>query len=90
MDIKWINHPAMKKIDARKLALLVDLANQSKGLSAEKALPLLMSTNAKMQSLGLNFSSEESDLLIEILSNDMSVADKQKIDVMKQMIAKQK
>ncbi len=90
MDLNWINHPAMKNIDARKLAILVDLANQAKGLSTDKALPLLVSTNAKMKSLGLTFTPDESDLLVDILSKDMNAADKQKLELVKKMISKNK
>lgn len=90
MDLNWINHPAMKNIDARKLAILVDLANQANGLSTDKALPLLVSTNAKMKSLGLSFTPEETDLLVEILSKDMNAADKQKLELVKKMISKNK
>lgn len=90
MDLNWINHPAMKNIDARKLAILVDLANQAKGLSTDKALPLLVSTNAKMKSLGLTFTPDESDLLVEIVSKDMNAADKQKLELVKKMILKNK
>lgn len=90
MDLNWINHPAMKNIDARKLAILVDLANQATGLSTDKALPLLVSTNAKMKALGLTFTPDETDLLVEIISKDMSAADKQKLEVVKKMITKNK
>jgi hypothetical protein len=90
MDLNWINHPAMKNIDARKLAILVDLANQANGLNTDKALPLLVSTNAKMKSLGLTFTPDESDLLVEILSKDMNAADKQKLELVKKMISKNK
>lgn len=87
-NYNWINHPAMKNIDARKLAILVDLANEAEGLSSDKALPLLIKTNAKMKALGLTFTPTESELLVEILSQDMSPADKQKLEVLKRMIAK--
>jgi len=90
MDLNWINHPAMKNIDARKLAILVDLANQANGLTTDKALPLLISTNAKMKSLGLSFTPEETDLLVDILSKDMNASDKQKLELVKKMITKNK
>lgn len=87
-NYNWINHPAMKDIDAKKLAILVDLANEAEGLGTDKALPLLLKTNAKMKALGLSFTPTETDLLVEILSQDMSPADKQKLEVLKKMIAK--
>jgi hypothetical protein len=89
-DFTWINHPAMKNIDARKLALLVDLANESEGLAPDKALPMLIKANAKMKALGLNFTAEETDLIIEILTKDMAPADRQKVEIIKKMAAKKK
>lgn len=89
-DLEWINHPAMKDIDARKLAILVELANEAEGKPADKALPLLIKANAKMKALGLTFSTEESDLMVEILTKDMPPAEKQKLDMIKKMIAKKK
>ncbi len=86
--LDWINHPAMKNIDARKLAILVDLANEAEGKSADKALPLLIKANAKMKALGLSFTPNESDLMVEILTKDMSPADKQRLEMIKKMIVK--
>lgn len=87
-DVTWINHPAMKNIDARKLAILIDLMNEAEGKSTDKALPLLIKTNAKMKSLGLTFTPDETNLIVEILTKDMSPAEKQKVEMMKKMIAK--
>ncbi|QHQ62611.1 hypothetical protein Ana3638_19015 [Anaerocolumna sedimenticola] len=89
-DLEWINHPAMKNIDARKLAVLVDLANEAEGKPVDKALPLLIKANAKLKALGLTFTPDESSLMIEILTKDMSPADKQKLEMIKKMIAKKK
>lgn len=89
-DLAWINHPAMKNIDARKLAILVDLANEAEGKSAEKALPLLISANAKLKALGLTFTTQESDLIVEILTADMPPQEKQKLELIKKMMPKKK
>lgn len=87
-DLAWINHPAMKNIDARKLAVLVDLANEVEGKPADKALPVLIKANAKMKALGLTFTPEESDLMIEILTKDMSPQERQKLEMIKKMMPK--
>lgn len=87
-DTNWINHPAMKNLDARKLAVLIDLMNEADGKPLDKALPLLIKTNAKMKALGLTFTPEETSLIVEILSKDMSPADKQKLEMIKRMTAK--
>lgn len=91
MDFNWINHPAMKNIDARKLAVLVEIANEAEGKTTpDKILPLLVKTNAKIKSLGLDFSKDETDLIIEILTRDMSPADKQKVEMIKKMTTRKK
>ncbi len=89
-DLNWMNHPAMKNIDARKLAVLIDLANEAEGIPTDKALPLLIKANAKMKALGLSFSQDETDLLVDILTKDMSEADKKKVEMIKKLAIKNK
>ena len=90
MEHSWLKNPLIRNMNPKKLALLIDLGNKSKGISAEKALPLLISTNAKMKQLGLSLSSEESELLVEVMSADMTQADKEKLQKIKQIIAQNK
>ena len=85
-DLSWINHPAMEHIDPRKLAILVDLANEAEGKPLEQSLPFIMNANTKLRSQNLSFSKEENELLVEVLSKDMSPQDKMKLDLMKRMI----
>lgn len=87
-DLSWMNNPAMKNIDPRKLAILIDLANEADGVTTDKALPLLIKTNAKMKALGLTFTPDETSLIVEILTKDMSPADKQKVEMIKKMTSK--
>lgn len=85
-DLSWINHPAMEHIDPRKLAILVDLANEAEGKPLTQSLPFIMNANTKLRAQNLSFSKEENELLVEVLSKDMSPQDKMKLDMMKQMI----
>ncbi len=89
-NVAWMNHPAMKNIDARKLAILVDLANEAEGKAADKALPLIIKANAQLKAMGLTFSNEEADLMVDILTKDMSPNEKQKVDMIKKMMPKNK
>lgn len=85
-DLSWINHPAMEHIDPRKLAILVDLANESQGKPLEQSLPYIMNANSKLKAQNLSFSPEESSLLIDILSQGMSSQDKKKLEMMQKMM----
>ena len=85
-DLSWIKHPAMEHIDPRKLAILVDLANEAEGKPLDQSLPFIMNANTKLRAQNLSFSKEENELLVEVLSKDMSLQDKMKLDMMKRMI----
>lgn len=85
-DLSWINHPAMEHIDPRKLTILVDLANEAEGKSLNQSLSSIMNANAKLRAQNLTFTQEENDLLIEVLSKDMTPQDKAKLDMMKRMM----
>lgn len=85
-DVSWINHPAMKNIDAKKLAVLVELMNEAEGKPLDKSLPILMKANAKLKSMDLSFDKDETNLIIEILTKDMSPAEKQKFASMRMMM----
>jgi hypothetical protein len=85
-DVSWINHPAMKNIDAKKLAVLVELMNEAEGKPLDKSLPILMKANAKLKSMDLSFDKDETNLILEILTKDMSPAEKQKFASMRMMM----
>lgn len=87
-DLSWINHPAMENIDPRKLAILVELSNEAHGKPLEQSLPYIMNAKAKLNAQNLVFSNEENELLVEVLSKDMSQQDKNKLDMIKKMMFK--
>ena len=84
----WMEHPAMKNIDARKLAVIVEFVHAVEGKSGMAAMPILMQTQKKLHDQGLEFTPEETDLMMTILTKDMSPAEKAKVEQMKQVVAK--
>ncbi|HHT97992.1 MAG TPA: hypothetical protein GXZ90_08895 [Clostridiales bacterium] len=89
-DFPWLDHPAMKDIDAKKLSILVDFINEVDGLPIDKVIPKLMNTNKKMKDENLSFTKNENELITEILTKNMSVQDKQKFELIKSMMNKKK
>lgn len=85
-DLSWMNHPAMKNIDARKLAIIVDFMNAVQGKTGTAAIPILMQTQKKIHEQHLEFTPEETDLLMTILTKDMSPAEKTRFEQMKQIV----
>ena len=88
-DTSWIHHPAIKNIDAKKLAILVELINETEGLPLEKSLPSLMKANTKLKSQGLSFTTEETELILELFTKDLPPSEKMKVQMMKQFISNQ-
>ena len=87
-DTSWTNNPKIKNIDPRKLTILLELMKESEGKPMDKLVPLIMSTNKKLQDQDLTFSKDESDMMIEILSKNMTPKEKMQFEMIKKMMAK--
>ncbi len=86
-DMSWSNNPRLKNIDPKKLAILIELMKEAEGKSMEQVLPLLMSTNKRLQEQNLVFSKEESELMIELLTKNMSPKEKMQFEMIRKMMA---
>lgn len=83
-DFSWINHPALKNIDAAKLQMLTALASQGMGKTQNELLPFLMAAASQSKASGNSFSPEETDAILEVLKQGKSPAEIARMD---QMIA---
>jgi hypothetical protein len=86
-DTSWTNNPKLSNIDPRKLVILMELMKEAEGKQMDKLLPLLMSTNKKLQEQNLSFSKDESDVMIDILTKNMNQKEKMQFEMMKKMMA---
>lgn len=90
-DVSWLDHPALKNLDAKKLAIIIELINETEGKSLDKTLPMLMSANMKLKSQNLDFTPDESSVIFDILTRDMSPEEKNKfVNIKKLMESKLK
>lgn len=81
-----LNHPALEKISPEKRKILTDLIGDSKNLPPEKIMPLMVQTQAKLKALGLAITPEESELMLSVMTRNMSEADKLKYETVKKMV----
>lgn len=81
----WQNDPTLKNMDLKKLAFLSELASQSGGKSMDTLLPFLMSANKNANSMGLQFSDAETDLIVNLLKSRMSPQEQSRIDMLRKM-----
>jgi hypothetical protein len=86
-DTSWTNNPRLNNVDPKKLAILLELMKEAEGKSMDKLLPLLMTTNKRLQEQNLTFTKDESDLMIEILTKNMSPKEKQQFEMIRKMMA---
>ena len=89
-DTSWTNHPKLKNIDPRKLAILLDLMKEAEGKQMDKLMPLLLSTNKKLQQQKLSFTKDESEVMLEILTKNLSPKEKAQFEMMKKMMSTMK
>jgi hypothetical protein len=89
-DTSWTNNPKLKNIDPRKLTILLELMKEAEGKPMDKLMPLLMSTNRRLQEQNLTFSKDESDVMIDLLTKNMNPKEKAQFEMIKKMMATRK
>ncbi len=81
----WQNDPSLKNMDLKKLAFLSELVSQSGGKSLDALLPFLVAANQNANSMGLQFSDSETDLILKVLKSRMSPQEQSQIDLFRKM-----
>ena len=81
------NYPFLKTMHPAKVKIMSDFIDTVSGKPAAQALPALISAKNQLSSLGLSFSKEETELLLDALSDSLSPEQKAKLDAMKGLLA---
>lgn len=89
-DMSWTDNPKLKNIDPRKMAVLLQLMKEAEGKPMDKLIPLLMNTNKKLQQQNLTFTKEESEIMLDLLTKNMTPKEKMQFEMIKQMMANRK
>ncbi len=89
-DMSWSNNPKLKNIDPKKLSILIELMKEAEGKPMDQVLPMLMRTNKRLQEQNLVFSKDESELMIELLTKNMSSKEKMQFEMIRKMMASTK
>lgn len=69
-----------------KLKVMKELAENMKGKPMKEAAPYLMAAANQLKKHNLSFTPEETGVLMEILTKDMSPQEKAKVEMMKNMV----
>ncbi|MBH1942175.1 hypothetical protein I5677_14845 [Mobilitalea sibirica] len=87
-DTSWTNNPKLKNVDPRKLAILMELMKEAEGKPMDKLIPLLMNTNKRLQEQDLTFTKDESDMMIELISKNLTPKEKMQFEMIRKMMPK--
>ncbi|MBO5489723.1 MAG: hypothetical protein J5972_07460 [Eubacterium sp.] len=79
-----------QKMDPLKIEVMKELATKMEGKALKDAAPVLMAASRKLRQNGQSFSPEETALLLEILTKDMTPEEKAKVEMMKTMMKKKR
>lgn len=80
MNNDWKNDQTLNHIDPAKLQMLQTLAEQGSFKNVSDMLPFLMSAASQGKQNGLNFSSQERQLILNVLKKGKSPAEAAKLD----------
>ena len=89
-DTSWTKNPKLNNVDPKKLAILLELMKEVEGKPMDKLLPLLMTTNKRLQEQNLTFTKDESDMMIEILTKNLTPKERQQFEMIRKMMATNK
>ena len=87
-----ISHPVYQKMQPEKQKLLQECIrltggnSHSEGVNYDKMLPIMLAMHQKMQKQGLNFTVEERNVLMDVLSAELSPSERARMEMMKKML----
>lgn len=86
------SHPIYQKMQPEKQKLLQECIrltgddSHSEGVKFDKMLPIMLAMHQKMQNQGLIFTAEERNVLIDVLSAELSPSERARMEMMKKMM----
>lgn len=83
---EWMNNPQLKDIDPVKMELIRRAAAQTQGKSGRDMAPIMMALITTANKKGIRFTSEEINLILDILKEGKSKEEQAQIDRTIQMV----
>ena len=88
MDDILKNNPLLNGMDPEKLQFLMNFAQKDKPTNMKDAMPFLLANMNLARNQNINFSKPEIQLIAELLSKDLSPAEKSKVNRIMSMMLK--
>lgn len=84
---EWMNNPLLKDIDPIKLELIQRAAAQTSGKSGKDMIPIMMALITGAHKKGIQFTSDEINLILSLLKEGKSPEEQAQIDRTIQMVS---
>lgn len=85
MNSNWKQDPRLRKMNPQKISMLTEFAAKVESTPKDQLMTTLLSLNAEASQRGIQFNDEETDLLISIMSANMSPAEKNRLDTLRML-----
>lgn len=79
------SNPLLKDINPQKMQILGEILSQAGNKSTNELLPYFMAASQKANSMGVAFSNQETDLIIDLLTQNMSDAEKARVNSIRKL-----
>ncbi|MBQ9279266.1 MAG: hypothetical protein IJ224_11615 [Lachnospiraceae bacterium] len=78
-----MNNQKLSGIDPVKLKIIMEISEKSKNKSVEELLPEIMKINQELNRRNMNFSKNETEILMDVIEESLSPADRQRFNMIK-------
>ncbi|MDD3253707.1 MAG: hypothetical protein PHV18_14245 [Lachnospiraceae bacterium] len=79
----WRKDPRLAAMDPQKVTCLTDFAKRISGLPKNQILPAFLSMQQEARRLGIEFSDEETGLLVSVMTSGMSAGEKKRMEMLR-------
>lgn len=80
----WITDPKIQQnIAPQKLILLTQLSTQANAKSKEELIPFFLTAASKANSLGISFTPQETDIILNVIMSHLAPAEQTKMETIK-------
>lgn len=84
----WKQDPRLAQMNPEKLKYITDFAERITRLPKDQVLPAFMAMQVETSRKNMQFSDQETDLLVSILSSNMTPAEKKKLETLRLLAMK--
>lgn len=84
----WKNDPRLKAMDPERLSILLEMAEALAAAPANRKMNEFLKLNQNVSQKGIHFTPTEQEVLISVLTENMSPEEKAKVEMIRKLAAR--